>query len=187
VRLTGFRVRYCCLDLAESLAFPEFGGHRQTLRPVRNESQEFLFAAEALRYFGDDLVVDGENDRIASRLQAGHCRDEQIAGCRLHCVLGPDPAICPFTIPAVRPFPALIVFEDDADIAPFAGHQAREWIGKLAPIRQPHAEEVVAALGEGNLPVDPARLAAGTDGILTDANLMDLEFAFPLLAGGTVT
>jgi hypothetical protein len=36
--------------------------------------------------------------------------------------------------------------EDDTDdVAPVAGLQVREWIGKLTPVRQPHPREVVLA------------------------------------------
>src|SRR5258708_6624288 len=59
---------------------------------------------------------------------------------------------------AIRPLAGRGVFVDDNEIAALVRVEARERVGKLAPAREGHEQEITLAM-EGNMPAGMKRLA----------------------------
>src|SRR3546814_621181 len=90
------------LTLPVPAAMPPGGLQRKTCRPIqqrRHERHELVERAGVFRPLADDLVVDGENDRIACALDPDHAGRHEVAADAGRDVLGGESAV------EVLPFP----------------------------------------------------------------------------------
>ena len=110
---------------------------------------EFGRAAEAFGYFGDDLIVHMQDDRIARGLDPQHGGREHIAADRTHDVLGPHPPVRTIAMPAVAPLPGGVILEHHDFVVEILDLDLRERVGELARGGQPQ-EQVLAFAFEGD-------------------------------------
>src|SRR3546814_4468474 len=84
------------LTLPVPAAMPPGGLQRKTCRPIqqrRHERHELVERAGVFRPLADDLVVDGENDRIACALDPDHAGRHGVAADAESDVLGGESAV----------------------------------------------------------------------------------------------
>src|SRR6516162_11933313 len=99
-------------SFAVALANPSLGCDRQIERPGRLaclEPSEFFCAAEPLRHFTGDFVVDVQRDRIAGSLDSEHRLGQQVAGDAGNDVLGPDATVGAGAVAAVLELASCVV------------------------------------------------------------------------------
>src|SRR5262249_45599235 len=121
---------------------------RQLRRPgrlARHQMGEFLAAAEAVRYFADNLVMHVKHNRIASGFNPQHCFSQQITGDSGDNIFSPNAAVRAVAVTAVLELPGSVVREDNNLIPRVFDLNVGLRVSEFAAARQLQEQKCAAA------------------------------------------